>query len=90
MSLAIILLAAILVTDDAARAATFVEALALFGIGFSWGGFESLALIGDPAHTRTVKRWPEPGILVRFHAGLECSNDLIADLDQALRIIAEV
>jgi cystathionine beta-lyase len=68
---------------DAARA-TLVDALALFGIGYSWGGYESLALPVDPAPMRTAVRWRERGPLVRLNIGLEDPQDLIADLDQAL------
>ena len=59
---------------------TFVDALALFGIGYSWGGFESLVLPVDPH--RTVTKVPAEN-LVRLHIGLEDPDDLIADLAQA-------
>jgi cysteine-S-conjugate beta-lyase len=58
----------------------FVNALELFGIGFSWGGFESLVLPVDPQ--RTVSRPPAPN-LVRLQIGLEDPQDLIADLAAA-------
>lgn len=61
----------------------FVNRLRNFGIGYSWGGFESLATAVDP--TRTVSEAPAPN-LVRLHIGLEDVEDLIADLDQALRL----
>lgn len=70
--------------DDAARA-RFVDALQYFGIGFSWGGFESLAVPGDPAGIRTATTWDDRHPLVRLHIGLEDAEDLIADLDQAFR-----
>jgi cystathionine beta-lyase len=63
----------------------FLEAMTLFGMGFSWGGFESLLIScddqldridGDRIHDRT-------GPLIRVHVGLEDPDDLIADLDQA-------
>jgi cystathionine beta-lyase len=66
--------------DLAARSA-FVEALELFGIGYSWGGFESIAIPVEPV--RTVGRPPAPN-LVRLHIGLEDADDLIADLGAAL------
>ena len=69
--------------DDAARAA-LIDGLALFGIGFSWGGYESLALPVDPAGLRTARRWEAEGPVVRFHIGIEDPSDLIADLAQAL------
>jgi cystathionine beta-lyase len=77
------LFSVILDTEDKAQATAFVEALSRFGMGFSWGGFESLVLLGDPAHSRTATRWTETGILCRFHVGLEECADLIADLEGA-------
>jgi len=67
--------------DDAARA-KLIESLELFGIGYSWGGFESLALPADPV--RTATRADFGGPLVRLHVGLEDPDDLIADLAAAL------
>jgi len=66
--------------DEKARAA-FVDSLELFGIGYSWGGYESLAIPADPI--RTVSK-PPASSLVRLHIGLEDPEDLIADLDRAL------
>lgn len=66
--------------DEASRAA-FVDALRLFGIGFSWGGYESLAVPADPKRALGVP--DHGGALVRLHIGLEDPDDLIADLDQA-------
>jgi cystathionine beta-lyase len=60
---------------------TFVNALKLFGIGYSWGGYESLVLPVDPYRTITD---PPAGNLVRLHIGLEDVDDLIADLAAAL------
>ena len=59
----------------------FVDRLQLFGIGYSWGGYESLVLPVDPH--RTVTKAPAEN-LVRLHVGLEDADDLIADLAQAL------
>ncbi|MCP3460974.1 cystathionine beta-lyase [Bradyrhizobium sp. CCGUVB23] len=60
----------------------FMDSLELFGIGSSWGGYESLAL---PARfTRTDRPFPLSGTLVRLHVGLEDPTDLIADLAKAL------
>ena len=59
----------------------FVDALELFGIGFSWGGTHSLAV---PYRIQAMRRnWPDAGMLVRFNIGLEDPDDLIADLEQA-------
>ncbi len=66
--------------DDAARAA-FVDSLTMFGIGYSWGGFESLAIPVDPYRTASK---PPAKSLVRLHIGLEDPDDLIEDLAAAL------
>ena len=68
---------------DAATAAAFVDALDLFGIGYSWGGFESLALPVQPEKYRSVVAWEKDGTLIRLQIGLEDTDDLIADLSQA-------
>ncbi len=68
--------------DRTARNA-FVERLELFGIGYSWGGYESLAIPVDP--TRTVSE-PPARDLVRLHVGLEDPDDLIEDLASALAL----
>lgn len=65
--------------DDRSRA-DFIDALELFGIGYSWGGFESLALPVDPEKHRTAIKWSMDGNLVRLNIGLEHPDDLIADL----------
>ena len=62
----------------------FVEALELFGIGASWGGFESLALPTTGFVTRTAGSGQFAGPLVRLHIGLEDVDDLLADLEQGL------
>ena len=67
--------------DDASRAA-FIDALDLFGIGYSWGGFESLALPVDPHRYRSVTTRDDKGPLVRLQIGLEDPDDLIADLER--------
>ncbi|MGI8704506.1 MAG: cystathionine beta-lyase [Sphingomicrobium sp.] len=66
---------------DAARD-RLVDSLELFGIGYSWGGFESLAVPAEPLRTATDTTWDGP--LVRLHIGLEDPRDLIADLASAL------
>ena len=67
--------------DDAARA-RFIDALTLFGIGFSWGGFESLVVPSDPQAIRTATDWTDPDALLRLSIGLEDPADLIADLER--------
>ncbi len=63
---------------------TMVDDMAHFGIGLSWGGFESLIYPADPAPGRSVCPWEAPGPLLRLHVGLEDPDDLIIDLDAAL------
>ena len=66
----------------------FLDALALFGIGASWGGFESLAIPFDCAAIRTASRWEPGGPTVRIHIGLEDVDDLIADLTRGFAALA--
>src|SRR3569623_149666 len=73
--------------DEASRAA-LIDALRLFGIGYSWGGYESLALPVDPKRALGVP--DHGGPFVRLHIGLEDPQDLIADLDQAFAAFARV
>ncbi|OZI55101.1 cystathionine beta-lyase [Bordetella genomosp. 5] len=68
-----------------AQARRFVEALTLFGIGFSWGGFESLVQLVTPGELARHAYWTGGNdALVRLHIGLESPADVIADLEQAL------
>ena len=71
-------------SDDTARA-RFVDALELFGIGYSWGGFESLVIPFDPAPIRTATTWPADNnhLGIRLSIGLEDPADLIDDLARA-------
>jgi cystathionine beta-lyase len=66
----------------------FMNELALFGMGFSWGGFESLVISFDCSEYRTTTRWAPGGPTLRFHIGLEDPNDLIADLEQGFAALA--
>jgi len=59
----------------------FLDALTLFGMGYSWGGFESLAIPFDCAEYRSATRWAPEGPTVRLHIGLENVDDLKADLE---------
>ena len=65
----------------------FIDALRLFSLGTSWGGFESLVLPAVPYHLRTLSVLPNEGRLVRLHVGLEDTGDLLDDLGQALSLI---
>ena len=60
--------------------AAFLDGLALFGLGSSWGGYESLVLPFEPPKGRTATEWTEASPTLRFHVGLEDPEDLIADL----------
>ncbi|HEX6859541.1 MAG TPA: cystathionine beta-lyase [Caulobacteraceae bacterium] len=62
----------------------FLDALKLFGLGFSWGGFESLAIHCDPQLSRRVFKKDLGGPLIRLHIGLESPADLIGDLRAGL------
>jgi cystathionine beta-lyase len=66
----------------------FLDALRLFGLGYSWGGFESLALTADPQFDVRKARPAFAGPVVRLNIGLEDPDDLIADLGQALAAMA--
>ncbi len=72
-------------SDDQVRA--FVEALHHFGIGVSWGGYESLVLPVIPVRTASPDAWTEPGQLVRFNIGFEDLDSLKADLAAALTLL---
>jgi len=61
--------------------AAFLDGLQLFGMGASWGGFESLIVPFDPTPYRTATRWQAEGQALRLHIGLEDTGDLKADLD---------
>ena len=61
--------------------AAMLDGLRLFGMGYSWGGFESLVIPFDCASYRTATRWRPVGPALRFHVGLEDLDDLKADLD---------
>ena len=64
-----------------------VNELKLFGIGYSWGGFESLAMPFDMRHSRTAKPWEE-GAVLRLHIGLEHPDDLVDDLNHSLSLFS--
>lgn len=67
------------------RVAALVDDLELFGMGASWGGYESLVLVTQPNNFRSARPWPHEGPTLRFHAGLEDVDDLIADLEAGFR-----
>ena len=65
----------------------FVNNLHLFSIGASWGGYESLATVTTPP--RTIDNLINRGVFVRFHIGLEDTQDLIDDLEQAFQLLSK-
>jgi len=67
----------------------FVDALSLFGIGASWGGYESLIIPFDCKAVRTATQWAPGGPTVRLHIGLEAVDDLIADLERGFAAMAK-
>jgi cystathionine beta-lyase len=71
--------------DEAKR---FIDGLELFGIGASWGGFESLAILARPGSVRSASAWRAEGPVMRLHIGLEDPGDLIADLEAGFSRIA--
>ncbi len=72
-------------TEDMGKAARFYDALGLIGRGYSWAGYESLAVIVN-LKDRTIAKGPEDGILVRLNVGLEDPEDLKEDIEQAMRV----
>ena len=66
------------------QANSFLNALGLFGLGYSWGGFESLAIPAKLKGCRTATTYDENCCTVRLHIGLEDPEDLISDIEQAL------
>ena len=67
----------------------FLNSLELFGIGYSWGGFESLAIYNDPVEmgNRQFFKLEKNQHLIRIHIGLEDPNDLISDLKRSLKFV---
>jgi cystathionine beta-lyase len=66
----------------------FLDELGLFGMGASWGGFESLAIPFDCTSIRTATEWAPGGPALRLHIGLEDPDDLIADLERGFCALA--
>lgn len=64
-----------------AALAAMLDGLALFGMGYSWGGYESLIVPFDPTRCRTATQWTDEGPALRLHVGLDDPGDLIADLE---------
>ncbi len=77
----------VLKSGDIKTANAFLNALSLFGLGFSYGGYESLAIVCDPQMQRTVKETDFAGPVIRLAIGLEDPEDLIADLENGFAAI---
>ena len=73
-----------------AALAAMLDGLELYGMGASWGGYESLIIPANPRDFRTATTWDEPGQLLRVHAGLEDIDDLITDLGAGLDRLSAV
>ena len=82
------LFAVVLKPTSAAGVAKFVNTLELFGIGSSWGGFESLVSVIHAEALRTATKWSPGGPALRLHIGLEDADDLIADLERGFEALA--
>ncbi len=70
------------------RVNAMLNALRLFGMGWSWGGFESLIIPTFPERARAVTPWNAPGPCLRLAVGLDDPHDLIADLERGFRTLA--
>jgi cystathionine beta-lyase len=73
-----------------AALAAMVNGFDLFGMGASWGGYESLCMPTHPERSRTATKWQVAGHTMRIHVGLEDADDLIADLERAFARLNEV
>ena len=82
------LFGAVMKPQSPARVRAFFNALKIFGIGWSWGGFESLCVHVRPERHRTAEPWREDGPTFRFSAGLEDADDLIGDIERAFAAMA--
>lgn len=78
----------VLAPVDATRIARMLDGMRLFGLGWSWGGFESLIIPTWPERARTVTKPPAGGPMLRLQIGLEDPQDLIADLDEGFARLA--
>jgi cysteine-S-conjugate beta-lyase len=82
------LFSAVLKSTDDKQVAAMLDGLRLFGLGFSWGGYESLIVNCTEQDRRKVAPWTTPGALLRLSIGLEHPDDLIADLESGFRVLS--
>lgn len=84
------LFAVVLKPVERTQLAAMLDGLEYYGMGASWGGYESLILPVKPAGSRSATSWPAEGPTLRIHAGLEDIDDLIADLAAGLARLGSV
>jgi len=82
------LFSVVLKTADTQAVAAMLDGLKLFGMGYSWGGYESLVIPFNPRSYRTATRWQDKGQALRFHIGLDDVRDLKADLEAGFARLA--
>lgn len=70
--------------------AAMIDGLEHFGLGYSWGGFESLIITFDLSKVRSATKWPYKGQGIRLHVGLESPDDLIRDLEAGFERLRSV
>lgn len=70
---------------DKAKFGRMLDGFALFHMGASWGGYESLCFPEQPGPIRTAQKWDEPGLSLRLHIGFEDLDDLKNDLEQGFK-----
>jgi cystathionine beta-lyase len=75
----------VLKTTSRDAMAAMLDGFELFGMGDSWGGYESLVVPFDPTKARSATRWTHEGLCLRFHVGLESTDDLKADLEEGFK-----
>ena len=82
------LFSVVLKPASAAAVSAMLDDLTLFGMGYSWGGFESLVVPFIPVRSATT--WTEPGPALRFHTGLENPADRVDDLHQGFERLKQM
>jgi cystathionine beta-lyase len=83
------LFSVVLNTSDQKAVAAMLDGLELFGMGYSWGGYESLVIPFNPRSYRSAMPWTEKGQALRFHIGLDDVRDLKADLEAGFARLAQ-
>ena len=78
----------VLKTSNQRAVDAFLNTLTLYGMGYSWGGYESLVIPCDVTSYRTATTWDREGHLLRLHIGLEDVKDLTEDLENGFKAMA--